>query len=79
MPYISTIIARVLALTDWFLAQWVSAVPSPVTGAGNCYSAYTINATVNACGQNFLTNVTDIIEGVTALVPLVLAGLFATG
>ncbi len=82
MPYISTILARVLALTDWFLAQWVDISVGASVGAINngvpCYVAPQINATVNACGADFLTNVGDIVEGLAKLVPSILAGLFAT-
>jgi hypothetical protein len=83
MPYISTILARVLALTDWFLAQWVdiTAVGSSLGAINNgvpCYASPTISANVNACGADFLKNSTDIVEGLAKLVPSILAGLFAT-
>lgn len=79
MPYISVIIAKVLALTDFFLEQWVDVGFGASLSPNYCYAMPTIEANVNACGQEFLTNVTDIVEGLVALVPSILAGLFATG
>ena len=79
MPYISFIIAKVLALTDFFLEQWVDVSTGVSLSPNLCYAMPTISANVNACGQEFLTNVTDIVEGVVALVPSILAGLFASG
>ena len=79
MPYISFIIAKVLALTDFFLEQWVDVSTGVSLSANLCYAMPTISANVNPCGQEFLTNVTDIVEGLTALVPSLLAGLFASG
>jgi hypothetical protein len=80
MPLISSIIAKALALVDVFLSQWVTVTWSSSTASGNtCWSFQTANATVNACGQEFLHNLTDVVEGLTALLPYVLGGLFATG
>ena len=80
MPLLSSIIARTLALVDVFLSQWVTLTWSASTASGNtCWSFQTANATVNGCGQEFLHNLTDVVEGVVALVPAVLGGLFATG
>lgn len=79
MPYISFIIAKVLALTDFFLEQWVDVSVGASLSPNLCYVMPTISANVNPCGQEFLTNVTDIVEGLVALVPSILAGLFASG
>jgi len=79
MPYISFIIAKVLALTDFFLEQWVDVSVGASISPNLCYALPSISANVNPCGQEFLTNVTDIVEGLTALVPALLAGLFASG
>ena len=79
LPYISYIIAKVLALTDFFLEQWVDVSVGASVSPNVCYVLPSISANVNACGQEFLTNVTDIVEGLTALVPSLLAGLFASG
>jgi hypothetical protein len=73
MPFISTIIARSLALHDWYLSQWVDV--SVINTSTSCYMAYQINASVNACGQTYLTFITDIREGFMALVPALMAGL----
>ena len=77
---ISTIIARGLALVDFLLAQWVD-VGTPVVNASpnGCYSFDVQNVTLNACGVEFLTNLTDVIEGVVALVPTLLGALFSVG
>jgi hypothetical protein len=83
MPYISAIIARALALVDFFLAQWVDVtwVSSDVIGASpnGCFEFDVANASVNECGQEFLANLTEVVEGVVALLPQVLGGLFAIG
>ena len=78
-PFISLIIAKVLALTDYFLEQWVDVAMITNASPNACYSFQVVNATVNVCGQEFLTNVTDVVEGVTALIPSILGGLFAFG
>ena len=75
VPFISIIIAKVLAMTDYVLESWVDV--AIINTSTSCYGAFAIDANVNACGQTFLTNVVDIVEGVTALVPSVFAGLFA--
>jgi hypothetical protein len=75
MPFLSYIIAKVLALTDFVLEEWVDV--ALVNASTTCYGAYTIDANVNTCGQAFLVSLVDIIEGVVALVPSLLAGLFA--
>jgi hypothetical protein len=77
---ISTIIARGLALVDFLLAQWVD-VGTPIANASpnGCYSFDVQNVTLNACGVEFLTNLTDVIEGVVALVPTLLGALFSYG
>ena len=74
------LIARLLAIVDFVLAQWVD-VGTPVTNASpnGCYSFDVQNVTLNACGVEFLTNLTDIIEGVVGLVPSLLGSLFAVG
>jgi hypothetical protein len=79
MPYISFIIAKALALTDFFLEQWVDVGVGLSVSPNGCYAIPTVQANVNACGQEFLTNVTDIVEGLVALVPSLLAGLFSSG
>jgi len=52
MPLVVVIIARLLALQDWLLAQWVDA--SVVNTSTSCYTAYQLDANVNACGQQLL-------------------------
>ncbi|MBN2098342.1 MAG: hypothetical protein JW753_01970 [Dehalococcoidia bacterium] len=78
-PFISTIIARVLAITDYFLAQWVDVAAVSNASPNGCWEFDVQNATLNACGQEFIANLTDVVEGVIALVPSLLGGLFAFG
>jgi hypothetical protein len=78
-PFITTIIARVLAITDYFLNQWVTVSTYSQASPNGCWSFDVQNATLNACGQEFLSNLTDVVEGVVALVPDLLGGLFAFG
>ncbi len=75
MPFIATIIARSLALHDWYLAQFVDV--SVTNTSTSCYVAYQIDANVNACGQTYLTLLMDIREALMALMPALLSGLFA--
>ena len=77
--YLSYIIAKALALVDFFLEQWVD-VTLYSAGSGNtCWQFDIVNASVNGCGQEFLVNLTDVVEGVVALIPGLLGGLFAFG
>jgi hypothetical protein len=77
--FITTIIARVLAIVDYFLAQWVDVATVTNASPNGCWSFDVQNATLNACGQEFLSNLTDVVEGVVALLPGILGGLFAFG
>ncbi len=79
VPYLTLIIGKALALTDFFLEQWVDVTMYTQGSPNGCWSFDIVNASVNACGQEFLTNVTDVVEGVVALIPSVLGGLFAFG
>jgi len=56
MPLLTTIIARVLAILDYFLAQWVD-VGTPVANASpnGCWEFEVQNVTLNACGQEYLS------------------------
>ena len=79
-PIISTVIARGLAVVDYLLAQWVD-LEAPVTNASpnGCWDFDVQNVTLNACGVEFIDNLTDVIEGVVALVPTLLGALFSVG
>ena len=78
-PYITLIIAKALALTDYFLEQWVDVQIVTNASPNLCWQFDVVNASVNPCGQEFLTNLTDVVEGLVALVPSLLGGLFAFG
>jgi hypothetical protein len=57
MPFISTIIARGLAVIDYLLAQWVDLEPPVANASPNgCWEFDIQNVTLNACGQEFLGN-----------------------
>ena len=81
MPFVSTVVARLLALEDSFLAQWVDASAYGMASPNACWGYQVQNATLNACGQGFVSQVTDIIEFLIPLVsplgPFVLGGLFS--
>lgn len=77
IPFITTIIAKVLALTDFFLSQWVDVSVSSSASPNNCWGFDVVNASVNPCGQEFISNFMDVLEGAVALVPSLLGGLFA--
>lgn len=51
MPLVTTIIARVLAISDYYLAQWVDVTPVANASPNGCWSFDVQNATLNACGQ----------------------------
>jgi uncharacterized membrane protein len=51
MPFVSIIIARLLALQDWYLGQFVDVSTVVNASANNCWSLNIVNATVNPCGQ----------------------------
>jgi len=77
--YLSYIIAKVLALTDFFLEQWVDVTLYTAGSPNDCWEFTIVNASVNPCGQEFLVNLTDVLEGIIALIPGLLGGLFSFG
>jgi len=54
MPLVATITARLLALQDWYLGQWVDASAYTLASPNNCWQFDVLNAIVNPCGQEFL-------------------------
>ena len=58
MPFISTIIARLLAIEDWYLGQFVDVDVVASVSPNDCWSFDIVNATVNACGQALMGNTT---------------------
>lgn len=83
MPFVTTIIARLLALEDWYLAQFVDVSTVSRASPNGCWSFDVQNATLNACGQALLGNATGgwdtIMNSVVALVPNLVAALAWTG
>jgi hypothetical protein len=80
MPFVSTIIARLLALQDRYLGQWVDVSAYTLASPNGCWQFDVINASINPCGQEFLSNLTyirSIIEGSIIVIPAVLSGLRA--
>jgi hypothetical protein len=80
MPFVSIIIARLLALQDWYLGQFVDVSTVASASANNCWSLNIVNATVNPCGQEFIHNQVleqwiDLLQATTILIP----SLFAFG
>lgn len=80
MPILSGIIAKVLMFTESILDNWVTVQDIGGTGdlMGECYNFPIIQATPDACLSNFTGDIADIIEGLVALTPQLLAALFAT-
>ena len=60
MPLVTTIIARLLALQDWYLGQFVDVTLYSAGSPNDCWSFDSVNATVNACGQEYI--LADIVE-----------------
>ena len=90
MPLVTTVIARLLAFQDWYLGQFVDVTLYSAGSPNDCWSFDSVNATVNACGQEFSgaltgnatgtwgTTVMDVINLTPTLVSaLVFAGPFA--
>ena len=78
MPFISTIIARLLAIQDWYLGQFVDVTLVTSASPNNCWSFDIVNASVNACGQEFIRNQVveewaDLLQAMTILIPSPLA------
>jgi hypothetical protein len=74
---IGKVIARVLALVDWFLAQFVTLTAVPAASPNNCWTFNIYATNVTACGAEFMTNLTDLVEGLVALIPALLGALFS--
>jgi len=78
MPLVTTIIARLLALQDWYLGQFVDVTLVTSASPNNCWSFDIVNASVNACGQEFIRNQVveewaDLLQAMTILIPSPLA------
>jgi hypothetical protein len=78
MPLLTTIIARVLAISDYLLAQWVDVAPVTNVSPNGCWQFEVQNATLNACGQerilaNIVEGWADLLAETTILIPSLLA------
>lgn len=58
MPLVSTIIARLLAIQDWYLGQFVDVTAAANASPNGCWSFEIVNAIVNPCGQELAGNAT---------------------
>jgi hypothetical protein len=76
MVVLSEVLARGILLINWVLDEWTDLGTVTNTTESSCWTLYEISGNVNACGEEFLGNVVDLIEGLTALAPALLAGLF---
>ena len=80
MPFISVIIAKLLALHDWFLGQFVDVGLVASASPNGCWAFDTVNASVNACGQESILG--DVVEGWVDLLQattILIPSLFAFG
>jgi hypothetical protein len=78
MPFLSTIIARILALHDWYLGQFVDVEVVASASPNACWSFDIVNASVNACGQELIRNQVveewaDLLQAMTILIPSLFA------
>ena len=78
MPLVTTIIARLIALQDWYLGQFVDVTLVTSASPNNCWSFDIVNASVNACGQEFIRNQVveewaDLLQAMTILIPSLFA------
>jgi hypothetical protein len=85
MPFVTTIIARLLAIQDWYLGQFVDVSAVTAASANNCWSFNIVNATVNPCGQEMLFGNSTAgggwasIMGLVNLTPVLLQTFLWTG
>ncbi len=80
MPFISTIIARLLAIQDWYLGQFVDVTLVTSASPNGCWAFDIVNASVNACGQESILG--DVVEGWVDLLQattILIPSLFAFG
>jgi hypothetical protein len=83
MPIVSTVLARILAFLDFYLAQWVD-VGTPVANASpnGCWEFEVQNVTLNACGQEYIGmfhygGLTNALTGIINLVPSAMGTVMA--
>jgi hypothetical protein len=63
MAYFTTIIARILALTDKVLAIWTSTPVEITQGAGTGCQNVVVNVCVNACGTALVGELQNMVFG----------------
>lgn len=80
MPYVTVIIAKLLALQDWCLGHFVD-VALVASGSQNvCWSFDVVNANVNACGQeSILGDVVEVWADLLQMTNILIPSLFAFG
>jgi hypothetical protein len=75
MPLLVGIIAKIMALVEAVLDNWVSATavgaPDPCTGI------YAITTHMTDCGTQFAGDIAQVVVAITAMIPHVLSGLAA--
>jgi len=81
MPFVSTIIARLLALQDWYLGLLVEV--QVINTSSSCYSAFQIDANVSGCGQDVIAAAywgwVPIMERLLSLTQNIVMALIYTG
>jgi hypothetical protein len=82
MPLVTTIIARLLALQDWYLGQFVDVITVTSASPNGCWSFDIVNASVNPCGQALGGNATggwDALISIVDLTPTLISALVFAG
>jgi hypothetical protein len=81
MPFVTTIIARLLALQDWYLGLLVDV--QVINTSSSCYTAFQIDANVSGCGQNVIAAAywgwVPIMENLLSLTQNIVMALLYTG
>lgn len=83
MPLVTTIIARLLAIQDFVLAQMVDVSAVTKASPNGCWSFDVQNATLNVCGQALIGNETtgyrSLIDFFNNFTPNLISALIWTG
>jgi hypothetical protein len=77
IPALVAIIAKIMALVEAVLDNWVGISTGGVSTANVCDGIYPIAAVVNDCGIQFTHAIAQAIVAITEMVPQVISGLAA--
>ena len=84
MPLVATILAKLLAIQDWYLGRFVDVGLVANASPNSCWSLDIVNASVNPCGQEALGSVpgmgwTSLMDAIVNIVPTIALNAIWTG